>query len=58
MFTDAFQQLLGRASTREADLNLDFLDLDRHDLSDLDEIFTEEEVWDTIKELPPDRARA
>jgi hypothetical protein len=27
-----------------------------HDLRSLDGIFTEEEVWNVIKELPPDRA--
>ena len=56
VFTEAFEHLLGHASTREADLNLDFLELDRHDLSDLDAILTEEEVWDTIKDMPLDRA--
>lgn len=56
IFTEAYEQLLGRASARAADLDLSFLDMETHDLSDLEVIFTEEEVWNTIKELPTDRA--
>lgn len=56
IFTEACEQLLGHASAREADLDLNFLDMEAHDLSDLEIIFSEEEVWNTIKELPLDRA--
>ena len=37
-------------------MDMDFLDMAGHDLVELDAIFTEEEVWKTIKELHPDRA--
>ena len=56
IFTVAFEQLLGHAHAREADIDLDFLDLVELDLSELDAIFTEEEVWSTIKEMHPERA--
>ena len=52
---EAYEQLLGHATAREADLDLNFVGMEAHDLSDLEIIFTEEEVWNTIKELPPDR---
>jgi mannosylglycoprotein endo-beta-mannosidase len=55
-FSDAYQALLGSIQNRPHALNLDFLQLAVHDLSDLEGIFTEEEVWHVIKELPPDRA--
>ena len=56
LFTDAYENLLGRSSAREADVNLQFLEMEEHELSELDAIFTKEEVWNTIKEMPPDRA--
>lgn len=56
IFTEAYEQLLGRAVARETDLDLDFLGMETHALSDLEMIFSEEEVWNTIKEMPPDRA--
>lgn len=35
---------------------MDFIGSESCDLQELEQIFTEEEVWETIKELPPDRA--
>lgn len=35
---------------------LDYLGLPPHDLEELDSQFTEKEVWDSIKQLPSDRA--
>jgi hypothetical protein len=55
-FTDAYQNLLGRVQTRQFSLNLDFLQLPMTDLSGLEEIFTEDEVWRVIRDLPLDRA--
>ena len=57
IFTEAYDNLLGHAVSKEADLDLNFVGMETHDLADLELIFTEEEVWNTIKELPPDRAR-
>lgn len=48
--------MLGKAQAREVGLDLDFLATESCDLQELEQIFTEDEVWDTIKELPPDRA--
>ena len=56
IFTESYEQLLGHAVAQEVDVDLDFLDMVVHDLSDLDAIFTEEEVWKTIRELHSDRA--
>lgn len=35
---------------------MDYLDIPRHDLDALDAPFSEEEVWNTIKLLPSDKA--
>ena len=56
IFTEAYEGLLGRAQARESGLNLDFLGIPAADLQDLEQMFTEKEVWSTIKELPTDRA--
>lgn len=48
--------MLGMAHQRGHTLDLQFLGLDELDLSDLEAIFTEEVVWNVIKEIPPDRA--
>jgi hypothetical protein len=48
--------LLGTIQNRGHDINLDELDLPRLDLHELDGLFMEAEVWDVIKELPPDHA--
>ncbi|WVZ94677.1 hypothetical protein U9M48_040542 [Paspalum notatum var. saurae] len=53
---DYFDALLGSAEQRDFTLDLHSLELQHHDLSELDEPFTEEEVWVTIRELPMDKA--
>jgi hypothetical protein len=58
VFFDVYQQMLGQIHTREAGLDLEELGLptQRELLQDLGAIFTEEEVWKVVKELPADRA--
>ena len=56
IFTKAYEGLLGRAQARESGLNLEFLGIPAADLRELEQMFTEEEVWNTIKELLTDRA--
>uniref|UniRef100_A0A0A9B3W4 Reverse transcriptase domain-containing protein n=1 Tax=Arundo donax TaxID=35708 RepID=A0A0A9B3W4_ARUDO len=51
-----FEDLIGNAGSRERSINLDMLQLQPQDLSDLDNPFMEVEVWQTIKDLPPDKA--
>lgn len=53
---EAFEFLLGTAEQREFIIDLDQLQLPAHDLHELDAFFTEEEVWETIKGLPSDKA--
>jgi hypothetical protein len=55
-FSDAYMQLLGSIQNREYTLDLEALGLVPRDLQDLDAVFTEAEVWDTIKDMPADRA--
>ena len=49
IFSEAYERLLGHATAREWEVDLDFLGLEGTDLSELDDIFTEEEVWNTLK---------
>ena len=51
-----FDGLLGTALPRSSTLDLSFFHRAGFDLSVLDTPITEEEVWDTIKTLPADRA--
>lgn len=53
---DFYSNLLGDAEQRSTTLYLQAFHL-HHDLSPLDALFTEEEVWETIKELPEDKAQ-
>ncbi|KAM0889934.1 hypothetical protein ACQ4PT_027390 [Festuca glaucescens] len=55
-FTSHFEEAFGAPPDRAFSLNLEGLDLPRFDLSQLDAIFTEEEVLLAIKDLPGDRA--
>ena len=55
-FHEAYQRLLGTIQNRQYTLDLDELGIQALDLSDLETIFSEEEVWAVIRELPPDRA--
>jgi hypothetical protein len=48
--------MLGAIHTRDSSIDLSRLDLPQLDLHELDAIFTEDEVWGVIKELPSDRA--
>jgi hypothetical protein len=53
-FFEAYNGLLGQIQNRDADLDLEELGLPSYteNLASLAAIFTEEEVWDVIKELP------
>jgi hypothetical protein len=54
---DAFYfNLLGTAPEREFSLDLDFLGVRSHDLSELDRPFTEEEVWAVVRSQELDKA--
>jgi hypothetical protein len=55
-FIEAFFQLLGRMQPREHTMNLEELDIPTADLQDLDDMFSEEEIWGVVKDLHPDRA--
>ena len=48
--------LLGQNAARKRTINLEALGVPSHDLSELDAPFSEEEVWNTIKMVPPDKA--
>jgi hypothetical protein len=56
VFTEAYDRLIGSIQNREHTINLEALNIPVVDLSDLDTMFTEEEVWNTIREMPGDRA--
>jgi hypothetical protein len=51
-----YEKLLGTAPVRSASLDLQFFHRESLDLSALDTPFIEDEVWDTIKTMPSDRA--
>jgi len=51
-----YENLLGKCDDRESTINLSELDINSHDLADLEFPFSEEEVWNTIKILPSDKA--
>lgn len=55
-FLEYYDDLLGTAIPRTSTLDLNFFHREGLDLSALDEPITEEEVWQTIKTLPADRA--
>ena len=55
-FTEVYKQLMGTTHAREHTLDLQFLQMEPKELSSLEEIITEEEVWQVIKEMAPDRA--
>ncbi|KAK1695555.1 hypothetical protein QYE76_012252 [Lolium multiflorum] len=44
-FTAAYSQLLGRVMPREHSINLEELEIPTADLQDLEDMFTEEEIW-------------
>jgi hypothetical protein len=53
---DFYENLLGKCTGREYTINLTELGINTYDLADLDLPFSEEEVWNTIKNLPSDKA--
>jgi hypothetical protein len=53
---DFYSNLIGADSSRDRTINLDGLALPRHELDVLETPFSEEEVWNTIKNLPSDKA--
>lgn len=55
-FSEAFVSLLGTTPAREATLNLDYLNIPTLNLDDLELMFSEEEIWNVIRELPRERA--
>lgn len=56
VFSEAYDNLLGKATARDHTLDLQYLGMTQLDLSELEAIFTEDEIWQVIKEIPPDRA--
>lgn len=56
MFSEVYDNLLGTTHARGHSLDFEQLDMTQHDLSELEDIFTEDEVWQVIKEIQPDRA--
>ena len=49
-------ELLGQAASREYTLDWQALGMQQRDLSELEELFSEEEVWQVIRDMPTDRA--
>jgi hypothetical protein len=56
IFFEAHNNLLGAIQNRQHTIDLTKIGLQVHDLQDLGNIFTEEEVWGVIREMQPDRA--
>jgi hypothetical protein len=48
--------LIGTDYARERTIDLDMLNIPGHNLDALEISFNEDEVWDTIKQLPSDKA--
>jgi hypothetical protein len=55
-FFDFYSGLLGSAHIRDTTVDLDALGVTSHELVALDAPFSEDEVWETIKRLPSDKA--
>jgi hypothetical protein len=55
-FFNFFDEVLGTPPLRNCSVNMEILGLPTVNLSQLNERFTEEEVWAVIKSLPPDKA--
>lgn len=56
VFYQTYNGLLGTAQARDFSLDFQSLGLTQLEVSDLEDLFTEEEVWNVIKEIPADRA--
>ena len=55
-FFKHYDHLLGTCTHNPLKLDLDQLDLPKKDLSGIDVCFSEDEIWQTIKEIPLDKA--
>ena len=55
-FFNHYEDLLGTCAHNPLTLDLDQLDLPKKDLSGIDVCFSEEEIWQTIKEIPLGKA--
>lgn len=55
---DFYSNLIGSREKRECTIDLDILGIPRHNLDMIDAPISEEEVWNTIKQLPSDKAQA
>jgi hypothetical protein len=53
---DFFSNLLGTAEEREYTFDLSVFHIQQQDLSPLDALFSADEVWATIKDMPLDKA--
>jgi hypothetical protein len=53
---DFYSSFIGTSMGRERTVNLDELHIVAHDLLDLKAPISEEEMWKTVKQLPPDKA--
>jgi hypothetical protein len=51
-----FEGQLGSSVIRHHSLDLDFLDTHSEDLSELEMVFTEDEIWELIRRLPVGKA--
>jgi hypothetical protein len=55
-FFDFYDDFMGEPAPRSCAIDHDRLDLPRLDLSPLSEHFTEEDVWNVVRSLSPDKA--
>ena len=55
-FYKAYEHLLGKDVAREFTLDLEGLGVSHIDLSEQDRVFTEDEIWAVIKDMPSDKA--
>jgi hypothetical protein len=55
-FANFYNGLLGTHENREVTIDLEALGVPSPELANLDAPFSEEEVWETIKHLPSDKA--
>ena len=55
-FFNAYRELLGRDEAHEHSLDLEALGIQAVDLMDQELIFSEEEIWQVVKEMTSDRA--
>lgn len=53
---DYYDNILGECKPRTACLNLEFLGTPQKDLSSCDTCFSEEEIWNTIRNMPSDKS--